>query len=345
MTEPTSEVSTSLVVTTINPPTEAMRSLAAGANEHGIRFVVVGDKKSPSGYELDGAEYLDLEAQLATGFEFAADCPTGHYGRKNIGYLRAMAAGAEVILETDDDNYPHPAFFEPRQRQVAAPSPNKQGWVNVYRYFSPAGDDTVIWPRGYPLDLAQVPNPPLSPQADHDCPIQQGLADDDPDVDAVYRMTGRLPHKFASDRSVVFGDGVWCPFNSQSTTWFREAFQVMYLPLHCSIRMTDIWRGFVAQRIAWANGWSVLFKSPDVWQVRNDHDLMVDFVDEVPGYLHNREIAARMAALPIEAGQDALADGLRRCWSLLVDMDLVGVEELPLLDAWLRDTDRLLAGS
>ena len=54
--------------------------------------------------------------------------------------------------------------------------------------------------------------------------------------------------------------------------------------------MTDIWRSFVAQRIAWANNWSILFHEPTVWQERNDHSLMRDFKDEVPGYLHNRRI-------------------------------------------------------
>ena len=47
--------------------------------------------------------------------------------------------------------------------------------------------------------------------------------------------------------------------------------------------MTDIWRSFVAQRIAWTNNWSVLFDEPTVWQERNEHDLMRDFRDEVPG--------------------------------------------------------------
>ena len=46
--------------------------------------------------------------------------------------------------------------------------------------------------------------------------------------------------------------------------------------------MTDIWRSFVAQRIAWANGWAILFHEPTVWQDRNEHNLMRDFRDESP---------------------------------------------------------------
>jgi hypothetical protein len=334
---------TTLVVTSINEPTDAMRQLADGAKQHGIRFLVIGDTKSPATYELDGAEFMSVDDQVATGFEFAAACPTRHYGRKNIGYLAAMAGGAEVILETDDDNFPRPAFFESRERAVTAPAPHGAGWVNVYRYFAPDGDERLIWPRGFPLDLAAQELAPLGDSLEFDCPIQQGLADDDPDVDAVYRMVGSLPYNYAPGRAVVIPDGAWCPFNSQSTAWFADAFRAMYLPLHCSIRMTDIWRGLVAQRIAWANGWAVSFRSPDVYQVRNDHDLMVDFVDEIPGYLHNKELVERLGALDIAAGVGAMSDGVRTCWTLLVEMGLVGAEELPLLDAWLRDVDRVLA--
>ena len=48
--------------------------------------------------------------------------------------------------------------------------------------------------------------------------------------------------------------------------------------------MTDIWRSFVAQRILQENDWAVLFHAPTVSQERNEHDLMRDFADEVPGY-------------------------------------------------------------
>ena len=76
----------------------------------------------------------------------------------------------------------------------------------------------------------------------------------------------------------------------------------MYLPAYCSFRMTDIWRSFVAQRIAWENGWNVLFREATVRQRRNPHDLMRDFRDEVPGYVANREICAALQALELEPG-------------------------------------------
>lgn len=147
-----------------------------------------------------------------------------------------------------------------------------------------------------------------------DCPIQQGLADENPDVDAIYRLTFPLPQNFRSDRRVALGSGAWCPFNSQNTTWYPEAFPLLYLPAYCSFRMTDIWRSFVAQRIAWANGWSVLYHEPTVWQDRNDHDLMRDFADEIPGYMNNAQIAAGLDALPIKPGVGEIPANVQLCY-------------------------------
>lgn len=101
--------------------------------------------------------------------------------------------------------------------------------------------------------------------------------------------------------------------------------------------MTDIWRSFVAQRIAWENGWSVLFRSADVVQERNEHSLLKDFADEVPGYLHNRVIGERLAALKLESGAAHLGENLILCYEELVRLGVVGADELPLVRAWVED--------
>jgi hypothetical protein len=119
--------------------------------------------------------------------------------------------------------------------------------------------------------------------------------------------------------------------------WFAKAFPLLYLPSYCSFRMTDIWRSFVAQRIAWENGWSVLFRSPDLSQERNEHSLMRDFADEIPGYLHNREIGERLERLKLVAGPENLGENLIRCYEELVRLTVVGAEEIALLKAWEKD--------
>ena len=324
-----------VVVTTINAPTRAVIEIQARARDLGATFYVIGDSKSPPDYDLPGARWLDVAGQKATGLRFAQLCPVRHYARKNIGYLLAMRDGASVLIETDDDNIPRDGFWAPRQRVSQAQRVEQPGWCNAYRYFS----DALIWPRGLPLDRIHDPVAALVPGARSDCPIQQGLADENPDVDAVYRLVLPLPQNFAPGREVVLGPGVWCPFNSQNTTFWREAFPLLYLPFHCSFRMTDIWRSLVAQRLSWECGWDLLFHSSTVFQERNAHDLMRDFAEEVPGYLHNERIRKTLEDLPLERGVGALSANLHRAYQALIALDVVGAEEAALLDAWRADLD------
>jgi len=326
---------TALVVTSINRPNDILQALADGSAKAGVEFIVTGDTESPPDFALEHCRFVDIAGQLATGFAFAEACPTRHYARKNIGYLIAIRQGAQIIIETDDDNWPTEAFFAPRRREQRARGIRDAEWVNVYRYFS----DAVIWPRGLPLDAVHAAIPPYETlqDAERDCPIQQGLADENPDVDAVYRLLLPLPQRFRRERAVAIGPGAWCPFNSQNTAWWPDAFPLLYLPAFCSFRMTDIWRSLVAQRIAAENGWWILFHDATVWQERNEHNLMRDFADEVPGYLHNRQIASRLQALPIRPGREHLGTSLRNCYTALIDLGVVGREELALVDAWLAD--------
>lgn len=332
-------MTTAIVVTSINAPNAALRALADGAMVYGFEFIVCGDTKSPPDFALSGCQFLSVDDQVATGLRFAAACPVRTYARKNIGYLVAIGNGASLIIETDDDNLPRPAFFDARHRRLAVPRAAGTGWLNVYRYFSEAN----IWPRGLPLDAVQCSVPPFEQlmTQEIDCPIQQGLADENPDVDAIYRLLLPLPQNFRQDRRVALGSGAWCPFNSQNTAWWPDAFPLLYLPVHCSFRMTDIWRSFVAQRIGWENGWHVLFHEPTMWQERNEHDLMRDFADEVPGYLHNDRIRKALENTSLVGGVGNLTRDLRKCYESLIAIDVVGSGEIALIEAWTADIDRI----
>lgn len=185
-------MSTALVVTSINPPNAALGKLACGSIEHGWDFIVAGDSKSPPGFDLEGCRFLSLGDQCDSGFALGRICPERSYTRKNIGYLDAIRAGADVIVETDDDNHPKKEFWLARQMRTPCRPVEKDGWVNAYRYFT----GNFIYPRGLPLNHARDEVPMAGTLVSHECPIQQGLADNDPDVDAVYRMLFPLPFDF-----------------------------------------------------------------------------------------------------------------------------------------------------
>ena len=145
---------TALVITSIaGPESKVLQTYAKECGERDIPFIVIGDSKSPDNFHLNNCDFWDLDRQKTLQFSLAPILPTGHYSRKNLGYLNALKIGATTIVETDDDNYPLPDFWSAldRSRKIKAYDIKNEGWVNVYRYFS----DDMIWPRGFPLEQIQ----------------------------------------------------------------------------------------------------------------------------------------------------------------------------------------------
>ena len=167
--------------------------------------------------------------------------------------------------------------------------------------------DGRIWPRGFPLEAIQHSLArglePESAGSARECLIQQGLANRNPDVDAIFRLVCPLPVQFNRRSPVSLARGCWCPFNSQNTTFFQPAFPLLYLPTFCSFRMTDIWRSFVAQRCLWEMESAVCFTEPTVYQERNEHNLLRDFADEIPGFLRNDQIRGLLESLELRKGR------------------------------------------
>ena len=317
-----------------------LQKIAQESQARELYFTVIGDEISPLEFDLEGCDFYSIARQEVLELSFPKICPKRHYARKNIGYLLAIQQGAEIIIETDDDNFPYESFWEKRERTQTVSSIANLGWCNVYKYFT----DANIWPRGLPLDEVNsqsLPDWDTLETTLANCPIQQGLANDNPDVDAIYRLILPLPQSFNNNRRIALASGSWCPFNSQNTTWWADAYPLLYLPAYCSFRMTDIWRSFIAQRIAWENGWSVLFHQPTVYQERNQHNLMRDFQEEIPGYIHNKAIGQTLENLKLTPGLHKLSENLLVCYEALVSMGFIDNQELNLVQAWLDDLKKL----
>jgi hypothetical protein len=326
------------VITTIRGPTDSVRALASRLGEVGATALIVGDVKGPARYEQPNSELITLQDQRRLPFTLEKLLPTHHYARKNLGYLLAVLRHASCIYETDDDNAPNDAW-QMRAIGTVAQRVTPRPWVNVYRMFT----DETIWPRGFPLDLVSdestYSHDRETPSEHVQAPIQQGLADNSPDVDALWRLVMDRPLMFGSRPSIWLAPGSWCPFNSQSTWWWPHTYPLMYLPSHASFRVTDIWRSFVAQRCLWELGDGLVFHAPEVVQQRNPHDLLMDFEREVPGYLHNQRITDALADLNLVPGEGAVGDNLIRCYEALVAGGYLPAAELDGVRAWLADLE------
>jgi len=324
-----------IVITTINRPTEAIRAVSNLCAE-GWNGVAVGDLKTPPDWHADGIRYLSVSRQRELFGDLAEAIPYRHYSRKNLGYLYAIHEGADVILDTDDDNIPGPDFGRGLQRRLKGQTVRRAGWVNIYAHYSSA----PIWPRGLPLDEIHSTGEMTAGHVEADCPIQQYLVDGDPDVDAIYRLIFKNPLVFDKrEAPLVVDAGAWVPFNSQNTAFFSGVFALLYLPCFVSFRMTDIWRSLVAQRALWTHGLRLAMQNATVKQVRNEHNLMHDFNDEVVGYQNNARISALLdqAAAKLSASERMdVADTARALWLALVREKIIPARELTVLESWLE---------
>ena len=131
--------------------------------------------------------------------------------------------------------------------------------------------------------------------------------------------------------------GSWSPFNSQATTWPRELFPLMYLPTTCTFRMTDIWRSFVAQRLLPGLEAHLVVTSATVHQERNDHDLLLDFNQEIPGYTGTEKIRDILEGTNIVGDSEHVVDDLQTLYEALVRAGFLRSEELSVLRAWSED--------
>lgn len=327
------------VITTIAQPTSCIKTLSKkleGTNG----LIVIGDKKGPISYPINNAQFFSLEHQLQLDFKLTNKLPTGHYSRKNLGYLLAIKQGEDCIYETDDDNQPN-EFWAIRNKKANVLVASPSNWINVYKHFSKEN----IWPRGFLLD--RITDSESTPLFDNklieiEAPIQQGLADVSPDVDAIWRLT--QDHEFYFDRndSIALQPGTWCPFNTQSTWWWKEAFPLLYLPSYCSFRMTDIWKSFIAQRCLWEMGHKLVFHSAEVNQERNIHNLMKDFEAEIPGYSLNEKLTLILEGSRLLSGKENALRNLVVCYEDLAANNIIPKDELSLVNAWASDLEKIL---
>ena len=193
--------------TTIFEPSDAVRAVAALPS---WCLVVAADKKGPAAYPLPsradgkaGAIYLTVEMQEAMPFATRRLLRWNHFGRKNLAFLYAIQHGARYVFDFDDDN-DISAFgadaiplLAPKA-MVAEVRPSGHKLYNLYPQLS---TNPHAWPRGFPLDAVKdgrthsTAFTPRALSARH-VGVLQSLADHDPDVDGIYRLTQPLPFYF-----------------------------------------------------------------------------------------------------------------------------------------------------
>lgn len=317
-----------LIITSIFPHSPAIKEYL----QKDYTIILVGDLKTPHIKSTDNLVYLSVPDQKKLYKKFSNMLPYNHYARKNIGYLVAMST-YDAIIETDDDNFPHPFFDTFKKGKIKTTSyTSKNHLLNTYKFFSKKSP-AHIWPRGFPL--SQITNhtlpTPVKKVSDY-FPLQQSLVDSDGDFDAIYRLTNNTQIPFRKNKSLTLQPHTYAPLNTQNTYWGREVFLLMYIPSFVSSRVCDIYRGYIAQRLIWEMNKTVLFLSPSVYQKRNEHDFIKDFVQEVPLYT---EIEKFLAVLEATTLSGSLENKMIQLYEALVNEKLLERKEITLLKEWI----------
>ena len=323
-----------IVITTINNPNKCIKKWAKKTE---YNLVIVGDKKTPKDYAVYGSEVLQIEDQNKKYNKLSKLLPLNHYTRKNIGYVHAInSLSAEVIFDTDDDNFPLDNWSDGLDlKYLELKSKHKSNWVNIYEFFT----NEFIWPRGFPVRLDKMLSGEVTSETEYNITISQGLVQGDPDVDAIYRLY-KHDKDFMFDKNnplyLSLNKDTFSPTNSQNTTFKKEAFPLLYLPSTVTFRYTDILRGYVI--LALSERWkiNVGFRAADVFQERNDHDLLIDLNSELPMYNDSDTIVNNLKKKIKEKNKTNLKDDVLRIYEILLEMNIVKELELLILKEWLK---------
>jgi hypothetical protein len=141
------------------------------------------------------------------------------------------------------------------------------------------------WPRGYPLEAIGEPHAGAVRERLLRPLVQQGLANGDPDMDAVFRLTRkpaatRIDFSFTPAPPIALPMGAFGPYNAQNTVFLYDALWATPLPQTVEFRVCDIWRAYYTQRLLWGVGGQLAFVAPYVYQLRNSHSYLDDYVSE-----------------------------------------------------------------
>ncbi len=152
---------------------------------------------------------------------------------------------AEFIIDTNDDDIPKVNWEIPKMNGHFDFVTEDKGFINIYQLYT----DQRIWARGLPLNLITKDFKLQATLKVQNCKVGvlQGLADEDPDVDAIYRLTSDALCNFSERPPVVLGKGTISPFNTQNTIISKELFPLMYLPTYVTFRFTNILQGLIFQ--------------------------------------------------------------------------------------------------
>ena len=315
-----------------------------------------------------------------------SNIPWKHFSRKNIGYLYAIKKGAQVIFDFDDDNIlksgydPLPIHESHHGNADDFLSMSLVGWnlvrpkptthtnkhplvVNPFPLLG-ANASGTSWPRGFPLEEINTPESigSISPENPITAiPLSKigvllHIADENPDIDAVHRLTKPLPLGFSSsligkDYQCFFikdlndeGTFPFVPYNAQSSIHTYSAFWALLLPATVPGRVSDIWRAYFSERLFRDLELGIgLIRPPSITQDRNEHNILADMQAEEHLYYRTGVLVKFLDqwTMKSDGPNTSIPEMMEQLWVDLYERGYVEQNDVELAQLWLQALDEV----
>ena len=146
------------------------------------------------------------------------------------------------------------------------------------------------------------------------------------------------PYNFApigKSALVILPPGTYTPYNAQATVHSRPAMWATLLPMTVPGRVSDIWRGYFAQRIFEDLGLSVAYMPPRVHQDRNPHNYLADMQAEGALYFQTGKLLEFLHGWD-GGGAASLPEMAERLWIALYERTYIELEDVVMMQRWLQ---------
>ena len=294
-----------IVVTSINDSTELLNGYLANFAKYGrdTTIYLIVDRKTPKFRIPKGVVCPEFTTQIDflndSGFR-SNDVAENSDNRRNVGYLMALADGAEMVVSIDDDNYcPKDADF------IAEHATSMREYSGYLRVRSTTGgwhnncwqlrDSESRYPRGFPYFARRPIYLTREILQENIVRINAGMWIGDPDFDAMTWLHRPCTATVFKGNAVLALD-TWCPINSQNTAVHHDLMPAYYFirMVPPSDRFGDIFQGYFALKVAKHMGWTARFGSPVVTHRRNSHVYHKDVQKEIGPIMMLEELLPKL---------------------------------------------------
>ena len=170
---------------------------------------------------------------------------------KHLVHIRALFYASPSKGASPDDLLEIDTFASVKNGNFSNVVEEKQSENPAYNPYPILGAPQVpCWPRGFPLDILHLTENKTIPSKPQKFAVLQSLADYEPDMDALFRLTYNTPFVFKrnAQRSIIkVPQTQVTPYNAQATLHFYNSFWALYLPVTVAGRVSDIWRSYFSQ--------------------------------------------------------------------------------------------------